>query len=446
MRNPSCNVDLSAIPSFCGHEHWGSIASIGYHPQGFRADAEWGALPTRPSGLVDLLLDPYLGGLVYEAGHDPHGPAIAAGYPDCYALGLADPRAAHGILGPILSALAVSGAVQCLRRGILELYGADILTADADAWTRLDAQVRSNYDRLFEWYEAAMRTAHLTRPCRPVWPQMYYSSLDSPEAVHERAITHTLLRVDAFLEMWRADYPSRGELVAIAGIDPVDAASWRAYLDVVFDRAEGQGCIATKQAQAYSRSLHYEAVDDAQVKWSGDRTPEDVRRWQDWVMHECFRRTEARGWPHQCHVGTHNLPLSAPAPLGAVAERYPGMKLVLLHCWPYLDDAGWLARRHANVYLDCCWQVVLNPEFFRRALAGWLGYVPLHKITVSHDATSVEMAAGACSLVREILGETLAGKASVLGLSSTSMTAVAGKILHDNAVALYGGTEGAGTG
>jgi len=114
------------------------------------------------------------------------------------------------------------------------------------------------------------------------------------------------------------------------------------------------------------------------------------------------------------------------------------MKLVLLHCWPYLDVAGWLARHYPNVYLDHCWQVLLSPAYFRQALVDWLGYVPHHKITVGHDSTSAEMAVGACSLVREILGDVLSERASVLGLTQNDIPAVAADILHNNSVALYG--------
>ena len=87
---------------------------------------------------------------------------------------------------------------------------------------------------------------------------------------------------------------------------------------------------------------------------------------------------------------------------------------------------------------DHCWQVLLSPAHFRQALTNWLGYVPHHKITIGHDATSAEMAVGACSLVREILGDVLAERASLLGLAPNDIPEVAADILHNNAVALYG--------
>jgi hypothetical protein len=83
------------------------------------------------------------------------------------------------------------------------------------------------------------------------------------------------------------------------------------------------------------------------------------------------------------------------------------MKIVMIHCWPYLREAGWLAKFHSNVYIDTCWQPVLNPAFFREALATWWNYVPLHKITCGHDSTTVEMACGSALFTREILAESL---------------------------------------
>ncbi|HOE66615.1 MAG TPA: amidohydrolase family protein, partial [Candidatus Hydrogenedentes bacterium] len=411
--------------------------AVGLHHDGFRADAEWGAAPWRDVSVVDLILDPYLGGAIADAGFDPHRAARLGGHADCFAWAVADPARACEALAPALRALRLTGTAQSVQRGIEALYGVDIFTADTAAWVQLDARVRENYRQMFSWHASVMETMGLTQAIRPVWPEMYWAESRSADAVLEKGVIHTLMRVDAFMEMWREDYPRGRDLVALTGIEPVDAESWRAFLDRVFDVARRHGCLGTKQAQAYWRPLDFSETAEADVKWSGPRTQEEVRRWQDWVMHECFRRTEAWGWPHQCHVGTHNLPHSNPAPLEAVAVRYPGMKLVLLHAWPYLEQAGWLARRYANVFLDQCWQVILNPEFFRRALREWLGYVPLHKLSVGHDATSVEMAAGACCMVRRILGDVLAQEGSALGIRPSEAEVVAVDMLHHNAVRLY---------
>src|SRR5215470_3504028 len=51
-KQPSHALDLSMLPNFCAHEHWGSIDSIGVVAEGFRADVERGATPRTKTGLL----------------------------------------------------------------------------------------------------------------------------------------------------------------------------------------------------------------------------------------------------------------------------------------------------------------------------------------------------------------------------------------------------------
>jgi predicted TIM-barrel fold metal-dependent hydrolase len=125
-------------------------------------------------------------------------------------------------------------------------------------------------------------------------------------------------------------------------------------------------------------------------------------------------------------------------PLEALARRYPNMGIVQLHCWPFIVEAGWLARHLPNIYIDTCWQPVLNPAFYRRALREWLGYVPTNKIMCAHDSTTVEMAVGSSIFTREILGEELAEFGRSQTLPEDLLMETAAGFLHGNAAALYG--------
>jgi predicted TIM-barrel fold metal-dependent hydrolase len=124
-------------------------------------------------------------------------------------------------------------------------------------------------------------------------------------------------------------------------------------------------------------------------------------------------------------------------PLSSLARRYPNQKIVMLHCWPYLDEAGYLAQAHPNVYMDTCWQPILNPEFLRKSLQTWLGYIPLNKITMSNDSTSVEMAAGASMITRKVLKESLVKQKSQASLNEHEEHEIAAQLLHNNAVDIY---------
>ena len=437
-RHKADALDLSRLPNFCSHEHWGSIDSVGMASEGFRADVERGAIPKTKTTLFDILLDPYFKGMLAASGADPDALARQAGVRDFRALATESPVKAFGLLETCLIPQRLTGTYQCIRRGLLDLYGIDTSGADADAISRLDIAIARNYERIFDWYWATMRKVFFTELIRPVHPE-FYAREDSPAAATlESSFTHTVMRVDPLLALWTRKSTRRDSLARITGIDPRDAMSWRSFIAKLFDLAAQKRACGIKQLQAYSRSLDYIPRQDREVVWAGDLQPERVRIFQDWVMHECCKQAQERGWAHQVHVGTHNLAQSSPLPLALLAERYPRMKIVMIHCWPFLAEAGWLAKYHPNMYIDTCWQPVLNPAFFREAISGWLNYVPTHKITCSHDATSIEMAMGSSLFTREILGEVLTEQLHDLGVPERDLKRVALDMLHNNMVAIYG--------
>ena len=249
---------------------------------------------------------------------------------------------------------------------------------------------------------------------------------------------HPILRVDPLLDLWPETCPRRDRLAAALGVEPRDANSWRAFLSALFDLAASQGNVGIKQLQAYTRHLNFAHHNDREVRFSGALTAEERLVFQDWVMHECCRQAHERHWPHQVHTGTHNLSESSPLPLAALAKRYPNMKLVLLHCWPFLEESGFLAKHTPNVYLDTCWETILNPAFLEQALSRWLGYLPATKLMCSQDATSVEMAAGSIVITRRLLARALTAQANKWQLPEASIIHYAKTILNNNAVTVYG--------
>jgi len=427
---------IATIPIFCAHEHWGSIDAMGMSEYGFRADCEAGAVPRRDVSVWDIVLDPYFGGWIWTAGHDVTALARKSQHEDPFQWWHNAPQAMLDSMSPVIREQQLTGGFQCLRRGILALHQADIGTDDLQAWKKADAGVTAAYADIFRWYREAMKRVHFSDLIRPIHPEFFYDR--QPKADEEEAFTKTLLRVDPLLTLWPAQCPRRDRLAALTRVEPRDAASWRAFITALFDHAAKKGNLGIKQLQAYSRDLDYMPRTDAETRFSGDLTPAERRCFEDWVMHECCKQAHERHWPHQVHVGTHNLPRSSPLPLGALATRYPNMRLVLLHCWPYVEEAAHLAKLRPQVYLDACWQVILNPAFLERSLDAWLGYVPATKIMCSQDATSVEMAAGASVLVRETLSRALATRRSQGVAEGPALLALAGDILHNNAERVYG--------
>ena len=421
---PASELDLSAIPNFCSHEHWGSINSIGTIPGGFRCDYEQGAAPRGTTSLFDLLIEPYSRGLLGSSGVDRKFLAPGSGW-NWY-------QSLHAALKP----LWFSGIYQCTRRGIEALYGVDLMRLDAAGLQRLESAIDANYRRPTTWYSQAMSKAHFRGLIRPVHPE-FYRQRESPEAAAEEArLMQTVMRIDPFLDFSTGPAERRKRMSELSGIEPADAQTWRAFLAYWFDQAASGGAVGIKQLQAYRRSLDFAVHREDEIRWS-DVSEIENRKRQDWIVHECCRQAHERGWAHQVHVGTHNLPNSSPLPLAALARRYPKMKIVMIHCWPFLSEAGTLARQVPNIYIDTCWQPILNPAFFREAMRQWWNYVPINKLTCGHDATTVEMATGSSRFTREILADVLREQTRQGGFTDQQLRDAAQQVLHDNAVKLY---------
>lgn len=426
---------FSDIPIFCAHEHWGSINTLGMDANGFRSDTAAGAEPVRDASVWDIVLDPYFGGWIFNAGYDAHKEAVERGYDSLLDWWQKKPAQVLASMEAPLRAQHYTGAFQCIRQGILSLHGADIAAMQPATWQQVDTALKTQYASLFGWYQCAMKQLNVSELIRPVHPEYFLDA--GPRAGEERAFMRPILRIDPLLELWPAECPRRDRLGAALGVEPRDATSWREFINKLFDLAASQGNVGVKQLQAYSRPLDFAYRKDGEVIFAGDMDDAEQTAFQDWVVHECCKQAHERGWPHQVHTGTHNLTESSPMPLLSLANRYPKMKMVLLHCWPFLEESGFLAKHTPNIYLDACWQTILNPAYLKQSLAQWLGYLPATKLMCSQDATSIEMAAGSMAITRHLLNQALTAQGNAWQVPEASRRAYAADILHNNAVAVY---------
>ena len=431
------SIDVDQIPNFCAHEHWGSLFVFDPCDGGLPADMIRGLLPNQPVHLMHLIEECYFGGFTSCCGVDVNASAKLAGFTNIYQAAAKQPGKQMELLEPLLRRCRLMGVFQCTRLGIQRLYGVDIEHAMAENLVKLDEQIGVNYRHLFEWYAQAMKKLNFSQLIRPVHPEFYYKQHSAESASAEMAITNTILRIDPFCDMWAAKDSRRDWLAKQTGIDPVDAASWRAFLQAIMQQSLKYRNTGIKQLQAYTRELDFPAVSDASVRFRGELTEAEIRTFQNWMVNECCKLAADKGWPMQCHTGTHSHPNSNPLPLRNLAVRYPKMNVVMLHNWPYIDECGYLVQTTANMYIDTCWQPVLNPNYLQDSLHRWLNYVPTNKVMCSHDCTTVEMAAGSSTFTRGILSQELSVQASRFGYSPQQMRQVAADMLNNNAVRVY---------
>jgi hypothetical protein len=140
--------------------------------------------------------------------------------------------------------------------------------------------------------------------------------------------------------------------------------------------------------------------------------------------------------PVQVHCGFGDsdllLPRADPTHLKPAFERFPRTPFVLLHCYPFVREAGWLAHVYGNVYFDLSLTIphVSRPaEMVRQALE--LG--PVSKLLYASDAARTpELYPLAARWWRAALAEVLAE-----ALPAAEAERAGRMVLRENADRLY---------
>jgi hypothetical protein len=141
--------------------------------------------------------------------------------------------------------------------------------------------------------------------------------------------------------------------------------------------------------------------------------------------------------PVQVHSGFGDWDLhlwrADPSRLKPLVERFRETPFVLLHCYPFVREAGWLAHVYGNVWFDLSLTI---PHVARPAesILEALELAPVSKLLYASDAARTpELYLLAATWWRDALAEALPAL-----LPGDEVEAAARRILRDNAIALYG--------
>ena len=158
----------------------------------------------------------------------------------------------------------------------------------------------------------------------------------------------------------------------------------------------------------------------------------------DWVVFTALEANERTGnpLPVQVHCGFGDwdlyLPRADPGHLKPLIERFAETRFVLLHCYPFVREAGWLAHVYGNVWFDLSLTIphVSRPsEMVRQALE----LAPVSKLLFASDAARTpELYYLAATWWREALAEVLP---ELLGADEAEEAG--SMILRGNALELY---------
>ena len=181
--------------------------------------------------------------------------------------------------------------------------------------------------------------------------------------------------------------------------------------------ARAGGCAALKTIAAYRGGLERVADEVLAALEENARTDEPL--------------------PVQVHVGFGDsdlfMPRADPGFLTPLIERFGGTPFVLLHCYPFVREAGWLAHVYGNVFLDLSLTIphVSRPA---EALREALELAPVSKLLYASDAARTpELYYLAAKWWREALAEVLAE-----ALEPDEAEEAGRSILRENALVLYG--------
>jgi len=199
--------------------------------------------------------------------------------------------------------------------------------------------------------------------------------------------------------------------------------------------ARENGFVALKTIAAYRGGLDFEAFEGSHSLVPGERVEGAAMRGAVMAALEANEQTGSP-LPVQVHAGFGDsdlfLPSVQPGYLKPLIERFRDTPFVLLHCYPFVREAGWLAHVYGNVYFDLSLTIphVFRPaEMVRQALE----LAPVSKLLYASDAARTpELYYVAAKWWREALAEVLTE-----ALSPREAEVAGRQILRENALALY---------
>lgn len=427
---------------FSAHEHIGSLTSFGFRPDPlFPSDVTPDLQPGR-TGLVELLFSPYLASLMFENGAEFPLPE-----------NMADEKKRAETIKTLLRIFRKTmgtGLWESLTIAFRELYKTDLATlADKEAEIiRIDNEINDNYAEYFKWFEEVMRESKTVHVLKPVHPEFLVRTI-SGEGQKELKYTYPILRVDSLI-----GFPDKDKIIDFggiseaSGIEIIDFESLENGIKWLFDLVDRTKCKAIKQLQAYYRTIGINKVTPEEAgnalekalaarKSQAILPKEIIHTLQDYTMHRILEEADKRKLPYQIHTGMTTLKNSNPALLEGLFKKYPNVKFVLLHTYPFAEIACYLARTNPNVYLDTSWQALQSSAVLEKCLEEWIGMVPFYKITASVDATNLEEYYGGQAITKRTLSKILNQRVIDGQMDESVACEIAKGILSENAEKLY---------
>jgi uncharacterized protein len=250
----------------------------------------------------------------------------------------------------------------------------------------------------------------------------------------------TIIRLETLMEQL---------IVASVTFDQVEDAL-RAELRM----ARARGVVGLKSIAAYRGGLHVQLRTFEQAAAAFPALKETARRHGrvrladrvllDYLLRAALEEAAVAELPVQFHVafGDDDADLRSANPLQLRAlladQAFRRVPFVLLHCYPYVREAGYLAALYAHVFIDVSLAVPLTAHGCTAAFTEALELAPISKLLFATDAHSVpELFYAGALHGRRGLAQTLDRLVAEDILSTAQAEDAAEAILWRNAAELY---------
>jgi len=427
------------------HEHIGSIDSFGKNTSPwFPVDIKPALSPSTTS-LLDLLFSPYT---------TPQLTAMGAIYPPDDAFTDDDAFVeAIGILRPIIKSNAGIGVLVCLDRGLKILYGIGLNEAlsssNSDLLLKLNLGIKDKYSNYFQWFSEVMETTGTDSLLKPVHPEFFLSD-SLQENAGELRYSIPIMRIDSLVGFHHDE-----KILDFSGVERAagftinNSSNLDEMIAWFFGVCDTFEVRSLKQLQAYSRPISIldctrdEMSEALKIVLAG-RGVGSLSNYrnkalivQNYILRRILEEADARSLPYQIHTGMTNLSQSNPAQLESMIQQYRNISFVLLHAYPFISEASYLARSNPNVWVDTSWLVLQSPEILQNALKEYIGMVPADRIFSSIDSISLEEYAGGIALTRSVLIDVLTEKVESDFLDIQEALYIAERVLGGNCKQLH---------
>lgn len=218
--------------------------------------------------------------------------------------------------------------------------------------------------------------------------------------------------------------------------------------------ARGRGVVALKSIAAYRGGLHVapRSFDEAAAAFPAlkeaarraGRLRLSDRAVLDYLLRAALEEAAAQELPVQFHVafGDDDADLRSANPLELRAlltdPSFRRVPFVLLHCYPYVREAGYLAALYAHVSIDVSLAVPLTAHGCAAAFAEALELAPVSKLLFGTDAHSMpELFFAGALHGRRALAQVLERLVAEGMIGRAQAEAAAEDILWRNAARLY---------